>query len=265
MKMRCVSSAVLGIAVTAALTLGAEGQTTGRVNGVPTGPNAKEVEQGSPRPLDFGVQGDAVSTFSYFAFRPGDSSFGFTWGPHESTAGVWPTSYSSVAPATILAANVQVPEGAVIDYVLLDVCNSSGAAPFLVFGVSQIDQDLADVAVTNVSGCSYFTSSLLSHQVTQNAGQALDFFVNWHNGPVDGSVVITRGEVWWHRAVSPAPATADFGDVPTSSPQFQFVEALFHAGVTAGCGGGNYCPNNPVTRGQMAVFLAKALGLYWPN
>jgi len=28
-------------------------------------------------------------------------------------------------------------------------------------------------------------------------------------------------------------------------------------GVTAGCGVGNYCPNDPVTRAQMAVFLLK--------
>ena len=28
-------------------------------------------------------------------------------------------------------------------------------------------------------------------------------------------------------------------------------------GITAGCGNGNYCPNNPVTRQQMAVFLFK--------
>jgi hypothetical protein len=26
-----------------------------------------------------------------------------------------------------------------------------------------------------------------------------------------------------------------------------------------------YCPDNPVTRGQMAVFLATALGLHWKN
>ncbi|MGH9380129.1 MAG: hypothetical protein ACRD2Z_05905 [Thermoanaerobaculia bacterium] len=31
-----------------------------------------------------------------------------------------------------------------------------------------------------------------------------------------------------------------------------------------GCCGGNYCPNALVTRGQMAAFLAKALGLHWP-
>ena len=28
--------------------------------------------------------------------------------------------------------------------------------------------------------------------------------------------------------------------------------------ITAGCSGRNYCPNNPVTRAQMAVFLIKA-------
>ena len=64
--------------------------------------------------------------------------------------------------------------------------------------------------------------------------------------------------------VSAPPPSSDFGDVPTSSPQFQFIEALCHSGITAGCGGGNFCPDQPVTRGQMAVFLAKALGLQFP-
>ena len=63
--------------------------------------------------------------------------------------------------------------------------------------------------------------------------------------------------------VSPAPGTADFDDVPTNHPFFQFVEALYTSGITAGCGNGNFCPDAPLTRGQMAVFLAKALGLQW--
>ncbi len=37
-----------------------------------------------------------------------------------------------------------------------------------------------------------------------------------------------------------------------------WIEALAAEGITGGCGGGNYCPNNPVTRQQMAVFLLKA-------
>jgi hypothetical protein len=71
-------------------------------------------------------------------------------------------------------------------------------------------------------------------------------------------------EVLWQRRVHPAPQAATFNDVPTNHPFFQFVEALADSGITAGCGNGNYCPDAPLTRGQMAVFLAKALGLHWP-
>ena len=49
-----------------------------------------------------------------------------------------------------------------------------------------------------------------------------------------------------------------FPDVPTGNLFYVFVENLFHNGITGGCAGGNYCPTNPVTRAQMAVFLLKA-------
>lgn len=81
----------------------------------------------------------------------------------------------------------------------------------------------------------------------------------------DGSMRLRMVRLFYRRQVSPAPAAATFGDVPTSHPFFQFVEALAASGITAGCGSGNYCPNAPLTRGQMAVFLAKALGLHWPG
>ena len=49
-----------------------------------------------------------------------------------------------------------------------------------------------------------------------------------------------------------------FPDVPTGNIFYRFIETLFHSRVTGGCAGGNYCPVNPVTRAQMAVFLLKA-------
>ncbi|MGH9381892.1 MAG: choice-of-anchor Q domain-containing protein [Thermoanaerobaculia bacterium] len=52
-----------------------------------------------------------------------------------------------------------------------------------------------------------------------------------------------------------------FADVPFDEPACPWVEELARRGVTAGCGGGNYCPEAPVTRGQMAVFLLEALGV----
>jgi hypothetical protein len=71
--------------------------------------------------------------------------------------------------------------------------------------------------------------------------------------------------ILWERTLSPAPGAATFNDVPVGAFGFQHVEALAASGITAGCGGGNFCPDDPLTRVQMAVFLAKALGLHWPG
>ena len=50
----------------------------------------------------------------------------------------------------------------------------------------------------------------------------------------------------------------DFLDVPPSNTFHDYVNAVARNGVTAGCGGGNYCGTASVTRAQMAVFLLKA-------
>jgi hypothetical protein len=63
---------------------------------------------------------------------------------------------------------------------------------------------------------------------------------------------------------TPPPCSGVFADVPCSSPFAPWVEALAAAGVTGGCGGGNYCPSATVSREQMAVFLLSTLhGLGW--
>jgi hypothetical protein len=72
-------------------------------------------------------------------------------------------------------------------------------------------------------------------------------------------------QITWRRPVSPMPSAPTFADVPDSHPFYQFIEALAASGITGGCGSGNFCPQNALTRGQMAVFLSKALGLHWPN
>jgi hypothetical protein len=58
---------------------------------------------------------------------------------------------------------------------------------------------------------------------------------------------------------------ASFTDVPSSHQFFREIEALAAAGITLGCTATQYCPNNSVTRAQMAAFLARALGLYWED
>jgi hypothetical protein len=92
---------------------------------------------------------------------------------------------------------------------------------------------------------------------------AHQYFVAAGTTSNDSSTALGPIRIGYILQVSPPPAGATFTDVPTSHPFFQFVEALAASGITGGCGGGNYCPDAPLTRGQMAVFLAKALGLQW--
>jgi len=55
-----------------------------------------------------------------------------------------------------------------------------------------------------------------------------------------------------------ANVLVDFLDVPPADPFHDYVITVARNGITAGCGGGNYCRNDPVTRAQMAVFLLKS-------
>ena len=57
---------------------------------------------------------------------------------------------------------------------------------------------------------------------------------------------------------TPPPCESDFPDVQCPSTFADWIEALADEGITGGCGGGGYCPVNPVLRQQMAVFLLKA-------
>jgi len=52
-----------------------------------------------------------------------------------------------------------------------------------------------------------------------------------------------------------------FSDVPPGHIFRTDIDRLATAGITTGCGGTKFCPDDPVTRGQMAAFLQRAMGL----
>jgi len=52
---------------------------------------------------------------------------------------------------------------------------------------------------------------------------------------------------------------APFSDVPVSHPYYAEISKLSALGISVGCGSGNCCPDQEVTRGPMAAFLIRAL------
>ena len=56
---------------------------------------------------------------------------------------------------------------------------------------------------------------------------------------------------------APPPCGGVFLDVPCPSTYADWIEQLHAEGITSGCGNDDFCPGEPVTRAQMAVFLLK--------
>jgi hypothetical protein len=59
-----------------------------------------------------------------------------------------------------------------------------------------------------------------------------------------------------------APPTAtgtQFSDVPASHWAANWIEQFATEGITTGCGSNNYCPESPVTRAEMALFLLRGV------
>jgi hypothetical protein len=56
---------------------------------------------------------------------------------------------------------------------------------------------------------------------------------------------------------APPAASGVFTDVPTTHWAASWIERLAAEKITSGCGNGNYCPDDVVTRAQMAVFLVR--------
>jgi hypothetical protein len=162
-------------------------------------------------------------------------------------------------------ATLDIPAGAMIDAVGLNTASDTN----FVFGLALWlrNADGTKTLLTSLSAPSHdwntdFVGPLFI-QVPDHLNHELVLDVE--NAANPNSQYFGWVEVHWRRTVSPAPATATFADVPTSNPFFQYIEAIHAAGITAGCGGGNFCPDQPITRKQEAAFIAKALGLHWPN
>jgi hypothetical protein len=227
-------------------------------------------EERPPRaqPRTYGVSQDSIYHVPITEFVPTDSS----WGTRDY---VFPGALARYTPnctGTCLYAVPRLPSGAFLTGIEAYFCNTDpnhndllGVQLYSTWYDGTNDTYLgAAVYSSSSNGCGEFEIVDLT---------PLNYTVDYDNNQLylraridrdDGSQAIAGVNLFYRLQVSPAPPTSDFNDVPTSSPQFPFIEALYGAGITAGCGGGNFCPDTPLTRGQMAVFLAKALGLQWP-
>ena len=175
--------------------------------------------------------------------RPGYWAFSFIEALARAgiTAGCGNNNYCPDAPVTRAQMAVFLERG----------MNGRNFSPPAATGNVFLDVGAGDFAAN-------FIERLLLDGITSGCG----------NGNYCPNATVTRAQmaVFLLRAkygagYSPPAASGVFGDVDLSYWAVHWIEQLAAEGISSGCGSGNYCPNDPVTRAQMAVFLVRTFDL----
>jgi hypothetical protein len=273
-----VWTAVLVLALPLSAQVGQERQAPSSRDEVvaPAGANSDEMTH-LRVPNTFGTQDVDISTVSWAAFEPYTSNA--TYQSDTVNGGRWTTGGSSFLYAPLPD---DIPNGALITQVVFAVTDNNASENFTgqlcrFYTHSGDGANPAGDCPFTVStsgapgdGEAFGAPNITLFRRTDVTGDGQPENVNWvlhYDGhlALDGSVQIHQVRVLWHRQISPAPASATFADVPTNFIYFRAIEALAASGITTGCATpGNFCPNDNVTRGEMAAFITRALGLHWP-
>ncbi len=171
----------------------------------------------------------------------------FESGATVSVGGVPATNVDVAGPTSITATSPALAPGSLNAVTVLNPSGTSGTLP---------NGWVADFSDVPSSQQFYFhITRLVSNAITAGCGAGVYCPLN----------PVTRQQmaVFLLKAKNglcyqPPACTGVFPDVDCASPFSKWIEALAAAGITSGCGSGNYCPLAAVTRQQMSVFLLKS-------
>jgi hypothetical protein len=192
------------------------------------------------QPETYGTSSLTYVSLSPWDFHPQDSAT--TYAIAFTPIGIYPTAGGA------FEAPVRLPEGALVSYLELYSCGIVPAALLTSFRGAKTDTTWSSVngPFSPASGCSV-TSMSITPVVIDNP--TTSYTVEADFGLSNPGLRLAGYRIGYKLQISPDPAGATFADVPHGHPFHRFVEALAAAGITGGCGGGNYCPDAPVTRG----------------
>jgi CSLREA domain-containing protein len=175
------------------------------------------------------------------------SGTNFLSGAAVTIGGVAATGVGVTSYTTMTATTPALAPGAANDLVVTNTDGTNGRL------VKAFVTDFLDVPNTN--GFYSYVTTLVSNAITAGVGGGL-YGVNNDTLRQQMAVFILKGKLGL--CYAPPPCTGLFTDVPCSSNFARWIEAMANKGITGGCGGGDFCPQEPVRRDQMAVFLLKA-------
>ena len=214
---------------------------------------------------DWGTQDRILSHVAFSEFSPASSATGYDGGAYNYYG-----RFSTAANGVFWAVP-HVPSGALLTYLELDYCDQSDTGNVLLkvydcdYRGGDCGTGLASVSSgTGQKGCTLVSQDLTSLNFTVDNNSRELVLVGATETP-GGFNQINGAYIGYRLQISVAPMSPTFADVPTSHTYYRAIEALAASGITGGCGNGNFCPDKNVSRGEMAAFLARALGLHYAN
>ena len=226
---------------------------------------AQSFQDARPGEPEWGTDATQVLTLHAMGFVPSASFIDYS--SLVDSTGLFRVTVAG-QPGTFYAF-LALPSGALVTAVEIDGCDEdlSGSLWVGIFkdpkGPTVGHTYLVDGATGITPGCQSFPFYPGQPFTIDNEGLSYAVDVHLELANAANALRFKAVRIYYNLQVSPAPATATFVDVPKGYWAFRHIEALAASGITAGCGGGAFCPEDPLTRAQMAVFLAKALGLHW--
>jgi peptidyl-Lys metalloendopeptidase len=177
---------------------------------------------------------------------------GGTAGPRTGSVWSWFGGTEFVYEAGSLSQSVVFPNG------------SATLSFYLWIGAAGAGSDTSDVFTAKINGVTVFSANatqINSYPTYTPVSVDVSAFANGASHTLTFSSVITDQYVNFNLddVSLSTVATGTFADVPTTHWARDWIVRLYNAGITSGCGGGNYCPESAVTRAQMAIFLERGM------
>ena len=225
------------------------------------GPGAAWAQEISSDSRTFGTDVSTTHTVQAFAFASVLSTDSY------GTDTFYYRFCTSTTPCRAVAP-VLLPAGALVTALELEACDTSGAKSaqaqlirLVAAASTAISLATSSSGVAATPDCARFFTPLGIPETIDNFTNT--YVVQIDADGTDNTVRFQAVRIYYRLQVSPAPSVATFNDVSTGHPFFQWIEALAASGITRGCSLSPplFCPNDPVTRGEIAVFLSRALGL----
>jgi hypothetical protein len=146
---------------------------------------------------------------------------------------------------------------------------TSPTALRLWYWIASLDLCGYDFGYLEINNVPIYTWNLCQSNNT-GGWRSLDLDLNAYNGQtITLTIVVNTGAAYPSSLyIDDVSLYSTFADVPYGYWSQSFIQSLYNAGVTGGCGSTGtpplmYCPTTAVTRDQMAVFLLR--GIHGPS